>query len=61
MQNAFKYKDLSNRSKLEKYMPHYVKCTIIPKICDNRKKAHSALISVKKIDKRKKSLLQSTG
>lgn len=61
MQNVFKYKDLLNRLKLEKYMFYYVKCIIILKICDNRKKVYSVLIFVKKIDKRKKSLLQSIG
>ena len=38
MQNALKYKDLTNRSKLEICMSHYIRCTI-SKICDNRKKA----------------------
>lgn len=48
MQNALKYKDLSNRSKLETYMSHYIKSTIIPKIYDNRKKQCTAVVFVKK-------------
>lgn len=47
MQNALKYKDLSNRSKLEIYMSHYIKSTIIPKIYDNRKKQCTAVVFVK--------------
>ena len=47
MQNALKYKDLSNRSKLEIYMSYYVKGTIIPKIYDNRKKRCTAVVFVK--------------